>query len=70
MKIFKVNYILHFFILVFICNFSFSVNSLESQWGTSEASKVRLISPLTHINNEKQLIIGLEYQMDPGWKTY
>jgi len=58
-------------ILVFlICSFNSSALSLSSEWGQSEVSKVRIISPFTHNNEQNELIIGLQYQMEPGWKTY
>ncbi len=43
--------------------------AISSDWSKSETSKLRLISPYSQ-NNTKNLIIGLEYQMEPGWKTY
>ena len=50
--------------------FSPAIFGLSSQWSEGEASKVRLISPFTHNNNQEKIILGLEYEMDPGWKTY
>ena len=41
----------------------------SSDWFVSETSKLRLISPYSQ-NNSKDLLVGLEYQMEPGWKTY
>ena len=43
--------------------------AMSSDWSVSETSKLRLISPYSQ-NNEKNILIGLEYQMEPGWKTY
>tara|TARA_Y100000590_G_scaffold463244_1_gene629530 strand:- start:2241 stop:4280 length:2040 start_codon:yes stop_codon:yes gene_type:complete len=66
-----VNYILKFITIAIITFYSQnSLYALESNWGISEFSKVRLISPLSHNNNQNQIYVGLEYQMDPGWKTY
>ena len=64
------NYILQLIIFIFINISSFSIYGLESPWGESDASKVRIISPITHINNQNQIVVGLEYKMNPGWKTY
>ena len=50
--------------------FSPAIFGLSSQWSEGEASKVRLISPFTHNNNQEKIILGLEYEMEPGWKTY
>jgi len=41
----------------------------SSDWSVSETSKLRLISPYSQ-NDEKNILIGLEYKMQPGWKTY
>ena len=71
MRIFKVIYILQlFFLLITLINSSGSLYCLESNWGISEASKVRLISPLSHNNNKDKIIIGLEYHLeqDPTYK--
>ena len=48
-----------------------STNSMaiSSDWSVSETSKLRLISPYSQ-NDGKNLLIGLEYEMEPGWKTY
>ena len=64
---------LHFFrylFLIFLCFFFTKAMSIETAWEVSEESKVRLISPLTHNNNFSEIFIGLEYQMNAGWKTY
>ena len=48
-----------------------STNSMaiSSDWSVSDTSKLRLISPYSQ-NDGKNLLIGLEYEMEPGWKTY
>ncbi len=65
------NYILGLFLLlVAFINPYIPLYGLESDWEVNEASKVRLISPLSHNSKQGEIILGLEYQMDPGWKTY
>jgi suppressor for copper-sensitivity B len=59
---------------LFIYTFLFSIVSsystaISSDWSVSETSKLRLISPFSQ-NDTKNLLIGLEYEMEPGWKTY
>jgi suppressor for copper-sensitivity B len=59
---------------LFIYTFLFSIVSsystaISSDWSVSETSKLRLISPYSQ-NDTKNLLIGLEYEMEPGWKTY
>ena len=58
------------FFTVYISLFSSSALGISSEWSEGDVSKVRLISPMTHNNNQDQLILGLEYEMEPGWKTY
>ena len=57
-----------------IYTFLFSIVSsystaISSDWSVSETSKLRLISPFSQ-NDTQNLLIGLEYEMEPGWKTY
>ncbi len=54
------------FILSIVSSYSFAITS---DWSVSETSKLRLISPYSQ-NDAKNLLIGLEYEMEPGWKTY
>ena len=54
---------------ILLCVFSISGNTITSDWSVSETSKLRLISPYFQ-NDSKNIVIGLEYQMEPGWKTY
>jgi len=53
-----------------LCGFFFTTAiAKSSDWSVSETSKLRLISPYAQ-NNTKNFIVGLEYQMETGWKTY
>jgi len=56
----------YIFILSIVSSYSFAISS---DWSVSETSKLRLISPYSQ-NDAKNLLIGLEYEMKPGWKTY
>ena len=58
-----------FIYILFVSFFCTNVIALSSDWSIGDSSKVRLISPYSQ-NNNKELLIGLEYEMDPGWKTY
>ena len=59
-----------FLIFLTLSNLFFSsAHGNSSDWSVSETSKLRLISPYTQ-NNSKELLVGLEYEMEPGWKTY
>ena len=58
------------FLLTILSSLTFSnLQAKSSNWSLSETSKLRLISPFSQ-NNNNNILIGLEYQMDPGWKTY
>jgi len=62
--------ILKFLISIILCCFFFNTAfALTSEWAVGETSKLRLISPYSQ-NSSKNIVIGLEYQMESGWKTY
>jgi len=63
------NLLRSFIYILFVSFFCTNVIALSSEWSIGDSSKVRLISPYSQ-NNSKELWIGLEYAMDPGWKTY
>ena len=44
--------------------------ALQSDWSSDTESQLRLISPTTHNDNLKNIYVGLEYQLQDGWKTY
>ena len=58
--------------LFFIINlFVFTnANSLETDWSSGIESKVRLISSMSNNNNKEKIYLGLEYELQEGWKTY
>ena len=64
---------LHIFkYLLFIITFFVFTNakSIETNWSLGAESQVRLISPFTNSNNQKEIDLGLEYRLQNGWKTY
>ena len=63
------NLLRSFIYILFVSFFCTNVIALSSEWSIGDSSKVRLISPYSQ-NNSKELLVGLEYEMDPGWKTY
>ena len=46
------------------------IKALETDWNYGNESQVRLISPITHIENKSEIYLGLEYKLNDGWKTY
>ena len=63
-------HIFRYLFFVFICFFFTNAISLESSWSMGEESQVRIISHSTHTNSQKEIFLGLEYQLQDGWKTY
>ena len=64
---------LHIFkYLFFVFTFFVFTNakSIETDWKSGAESKVRVISPISNNNNQKEINLGLEYQLEEGWKTY
>ena len=47
-----------------------SAHALQSDWSNGIEAKVRIISPFTHNDNRSTIYLGLEYQLQDGWKTY
>ena len=58
---------LFFFTTFFIFT---NAKSIETDWSFEKESQVRLISPITHNNNQQEIYLGLEYKLKEGWKTY
>ena len=57
-------------IFTYFIFFLHSAFALQSNWSGVEEAKVRLISPISKIGQNSLLHIGLEYQLQEGWKTY
>jgi len=57
-------------ILIGVLMSSNTVKSLESQWQGTDEVKLRLISPIKNTDKKDELIVGLEYALSEGWKTY
>ena len=57
-------------LIIFSSIFNDSLFALSTDWVINDKSKVRLISSKTSSDNMESLILGLEYQLEPGWKTY
>ena len=57
-------------LLIFVLIFNGPLYALSTDWAINDKSKVRLISSKTSSDNMDNLILGLEYQLEPGWKTY
>ena len=57
-------------ILTCVSFYSTHIFALSSDWVVNDKSKVRLISSKTNSDNLDTILIGLEYELEPGWKTY
>ena len=60
------NYLFYIIIIFFFTN----AFAQQTNWSNGIESQVRIISPSTHINNQNELYLGLQYQLKKGWKTY
>ncbi len=60
----------NFFLLIFLIFHINQAFGLESNWDINEESQVRIVSPLTNIDEKNILYVGLEYKLEEGWKTY
>ena len=59
----------YIFSLFLFFSFTSAVAS-ESNWSLGEESQVRLISQKTHNDFKSEVLLGLEYKLQNGWKTY
>ncbi len=57
-------------ILTCVSFYSTNILALSSDWVVNDKSKVRLISSKTNSDNLDSILLGLEYELEPGWKTY
>ena len=55
------------FFTIFIFTNAFAI---QTQWSNGIESQVRIISPLTHTNYQNEMYLGLQYNLQKGWKTY
>ena len=62
--------LIKFFPPLFVIFFFTPIMALQSDWNNSAESQVRLISPTTQNDSLKNIYLGLEYQLQEGWKTY
>ena len=58
---------LFYIIIIFFFTYAFAQ---QTNWSNGIESQVRIISPSTHINNQNELYLGLQYKLKKGWKTY
>ncbi len=58
--------------LIAISSFFYSAHLLavESDWSNEDYSKVRIISAQTHIGKNTEVLLGLHFKLEPGWKIY
>ena len=66
----KIKFLLFSIVLSTVSFYSTYLFALSSDWVVNDKSKVRLISSKTNSDNLDIIYLGLEYQLDPEWKTY
>ncbi len=47
-----------------------ATHALNSDWQGIDEAKVRIISPFSQSGDNTNIYLGLEYQLQEGWKTY
>ena len=57
-------------LLVLFILFNSSIYALSTDWVENDKSKVRLIAAKNTSDNMYEINLGLEYQLEAGWKTY
>ena len=57
-------------LLLSLSLFAIPALGLSSDWVINDKSKVRLISSKSSVDNVEEIVLGLEYKLEPGWKTY
>ena len=68
MKI-KLQYMKYLFSIIIVFFFT-NAYSIQTDWSNGIESQVRIISPVTHNNNQTEVYFGLQYKLQDGWKTY
>src|SRR5262245_14318779 len=59
--------------LFFLVQGAIAVTAAEpaaSDWVRDNESAVRLVSAVTGVGTERELSAGIEFELQPGWKTY
>ena len=64
LRLFK--YLFSIIIIFFFTN----VFALQTDWSNGIESQIRIISPTSHVNNQNEVYLGLQYKLKKGWKTY
>ncbi|PPR41700.1 MAG: Thiol:disulfide interchange protein DsbD [Alphaproteobacteria bacterium MarineAlpha6_Bin2] len=59
-----------FLLTIFYFFYANTTNALQSNWSGIDEAKVRIISPLSKTGAHHNIYLGLEYQLQEGWKTY
>ena len=57
-------------LLVFACLMSGQARAASSEWVDSAEASVRLVSAVDAVGDLRELRLGLEVLLKPGWKTY
>ena len=63
-------HIIRYLLFIYTIFIFTNVMALESDWDAQSESRVRLIFSSDKNNNQSEIFLGLEYQLEEGWKTY
>ena len=54
----------------FLASYAPSADSASSNWAETAQTKVRIIAGTEGVGNSRELRLGLQFQLQPGWKIY
>ena len=54
----------------FLASYAPNADSASSNWAETAQAKVRIIAGTEGVGNSRELRLGLQFQLQPGWKIY
>ena len=57
-------------IFSFLASYAPNADSASSNWAETAQAKVRIIAGTEGVGNSRELRLGLQFQLQPGWKIY
>ena len=54
----------------FLASYAPNADSASSNWAETAQTKVRIIAGTEGVGNSRELRLGLQFQLQPGWKIY
>ena len=57
-------------VLIGVAGSAAPVSAMASDWSVNEQGRLRLISAVDGVGDGRELPLGLQFRMEPGWKIY